>query len=102
MTTMVRDTTNAPIEALSPLESLTAIISNTSPIITGTPYLVGHIIRVTATVPCYIAFGGATATNMSTYLPAGTVEYFTIKTSGTSLSVLAAVDPGTINVSRMY
>lgn len=100
MATFSRDSSNVPIEALSPGTSVTVAVGP-APVTTPVPYIIGQVIRITATVPVHLALGGAVASPNATLLPANAVEYFSIKQSGTSVSALSASGTGTINVTSM-
>lgn len=79
--------------------------------ISGTAALVGSafgsqtvVVRVVATTDCHLAFGTSNATPTATvnnpYLPANTVEYFTVS-PGMLLSVIQSTAGGTGYATEM-
>lgn len=59
------------------------------------------VVRLVATEPCYVAFGGApVATSSSIYLPADRPEYFTVN-SGDKVAALQVGSGGVLDVTEM-
>ena len=100
MTTLPRDESGAPVEALPIGTTQTAAFTATSAAISNAVGTDTRVVRVVATQACHVAVRAApTATTSNMYLPADTVVLIGI-TPGQKLAAIRSAVDGTLFVTE--
>lgn len=84
------DYSKRPIQALSPIGNHEQVDGTSATATSTEDYYDGQVVRLVASAFCNFVFGDGPATAGSIYLPADSVEYFTVRGT-TKITVLGAL-----------